>query len=94
MEGHRYVSIHFSQSVTSLFPVDDGTGVIECVYRIEPQSPSKRTREPARSMTIADVGWPLRVTGKVAQWYETRELHNVTIGALPLWFMKARLNGI
>ena len=63
--------------------VDDGTGVIECVYRNEPQSPSKRKETVVyqKPKTIARVGWPLRVTGIVGDWRE-REIRITTIGEL------------
>lgn len=64
--------------------VDDGTGVIECVYRNEPQSPSKRKETAVfkKPKTLARVGWPLRVTGKVINWYETKEIRITTLGEL------------
>ncbi|KIY73364.1 hypothetical protein CYLTODRAFT_239451 [Cylindrobasidium torrendii FP15055 ss-10] len=61
--------------------VDDGTEVIECIYRPGPETKSfptvNKTKDQQQgfSSPVVKVGWPLRVRGRVQSYRENRELH-------------------
>ncbi|KAK1224457.1 hypothetical protein PQX77_012631 [Marasmius sp. AFHP31] len=66
-----------------IYTVDDGTSVIECLHRCSPprQSPSKSSHVRKKSANNdvfpkprAHVGHYVRVVGKVAQFFETRQV--------------------
>lgn len=80
-----------------MWPVEDGTAVIDCVLRhprptlatklaslkkalLDKANP--RTLESAElPPSITEPGYPVRVVGKVARHYESKQIHADTIGA-------------
>ncbi|KAF9043527.1 hypothetical protein BDZ89DRAFT_980528 [Hymenopellis radicata] len=78
------VGVDDSRDKYANITVDDGTAVIECVQRkdpVPPPSPSKiqKTSTLVVPPPVAEIGWPLRITGKVFSFHETKRVQINTI---------------